>query len=395
MDRKRRGQYSYCANTCTLKHISPGVRKPISQIQNSGMSPFFGLARAITMQRLNRSRIRRGILTPALLIVFLAAITPTCIAADSGRPELSGTWTNQSITRLERPDEMALVISAAQAEQRAEGASIGGRPPGWEDELDPDTGAPKAGSRDFGLFSYNQFWFDHGASLARVKGEYRSSYIVDPENGRVPWLSNPDPSLQAVNFDRRFLSGIGDASGPEAMPLKERCLIGFGNTAGPGMLSTPYNSNYRFVQTEDHVVLLTEMVHDVRIIPTYDSAEEARTQHHSDIHKPWFGDSRGWYEDGTLIVETININPAQMRESPVPITTSGKIVETFSRFAEDEIFYQFTVDDPRLYSQPWTAELSFYPTDGAVYEYACHEGNYAMPGMLAGARRAEMETNQQ
>lgn len=322
----------------------------------------------------------------------LSMISLNCVAADAERPDLNGTWTNQSITRLSRPDNTPLVLTAEEAQSRAEVATVGGRPPGWTDELDPDTGAPKAGSRDFGLFSYNQFWFDHGASLARVKGEYRTSFIVDPENGQVPWLDNPDSSLERINYDRRFLTGIGDASGPEAMPLKERCLIGFGNTAGPAMLSTPYNSNYQFVQTQDHVVLLAEMVHDARIIPTYNSAQEARSQHRPDIFNPWFGDSRGWYENETLIVETININPQQMRESPVPITATGKIIERFSRYGDEEIFYQFTVDDPKLYSQPWTAELSFYPSEGPVYEYACHEGNYSMPGMLAGARRAESET---
>ena len=343
------------------------------------------------MSKLETSDFKRNFITVISLGISLAVIPLTCIAADSERPELNGTWTNQSITRLNRPDDSPLVVTAEQAQLTAAAAPIHGRPPGWIDELDPDTGAPKAGSRDFGLFSYNQFWFDQGASLARVKGEYRSSFVVDPENGQVPWLENPDPSLQRVNFDSRFLSGVGDASGPEAMPLKERCLIGFGNTAGPGMLSTPYNSNYQFVQTQDYVILLTEMAHDARIIPTYNSAQEARAQHRPDFLNPWFGDSRGWYENATLIVETININPKQMRESPVPITATGKITERFSRYGVNEIFYQFTVDEPKVYRQPWTAELSFYPSEGPVYEYACHEGNYAMTGILAGARREEAE----
>ncbi|MDD9891668.1 MAG: hypothetical protein OXU30_15185 [Gammaproteobacteria bacterium] len=343
------------------------------------------------MGKLETSVFRRNIATMVWSGIALAGLPFTCLAADLERPDLDGTWTNQSITRLTRPDDTPLVVSAEQAQRRAAAALVHGRPPGWIDELDPDTGAPRAGSRDFGLFSYNQFWFDQGASLARVKGEYRISFIIDPENGQVPWLENPDPALQRVNFDRRFLTGVGDASGPEAMPLKERCLLGFGNTAGPGMLSTPYNSNYQFVQTRDHVVLLIEMVHDARIIPTYNSAEEARAHHRPDSLKPWFGDSRGWYENGTLIVETININPKQMRESPVPITATGKITERFSRYSENEIVYQFTVDDPKVYSQPWTAELSFYPSEGPVYEYACHEGNYAMTGILAGARREEAE----
>ncbi|PCJ22441.1 MAG: hypothetical protein COA96_14515, partial [SAR86 cluster bacterium] len=106
---------------------------------------------------------------------------------------------------------------------------------------------------------------------------------------------------------------------------------------------------------------------------------------------PWLGDSTGWYEDGTLIVETINIKPAQMEQSSIPITSIGKITERFSRYSDTEIFYSFTVEDSNLYIQPWTAELSFHATDGPVYEYACHEGNYAMPGILAGARLQEAE----
>jgi hypothetical protein len=349
------------------------------------------LMRTTLMKMSETSVFRRNFITAICLGVSSTVIPLTCIAADSERPDLNGTWTNQSITRLTRPDGTPLVVTAEQAQLSAAVAPVHGRPLGWTDELDPGTGAPKAGSRDFGLFSYNQFWFDQGASLARVKGEYRSSFIVDPENGQVPWLQNPDLSLQRVNFDSRFLTGVGDASGPEAMPLKERCLIGFGNTAGPGMLSTPYNSNYQFVQTQDHVVLLAEMVHDARIIPTYNSAQEARAQHRRHSLNTWFGDSRGWYENATLIVETININPQQMRESPVPITATGKIIERFSRYDENEIVYQFTVDDPKLYRQPWTAELSFYPSGGPVFEYACHEGNYAMTGILAGARREEAE----
>ena len=157
------------------------------------------------------------------------------------------------------------------------------------------------------------------------------------------------------------------------------------------MMGTLYNSTYQFVQTDDYVLVSVEMVHDARIIPTFDSAEEARANRRPSVLKPWLGDSVGWYEDGTLVVETVNINPAQMAESSVPITDDGRITERFSKYSETEIFYSFTVEDPNIYIQPWTAELSFHATDGQMYEYACHEGNYAMPGILAGARRLEAE----
>ena len=138
-------------------------------------------------------------------------------------------------------------------------------------------------------------------------------------------------------------------------------------------------------------MISVEMAHDARIIPLFDSAEEARANTRPEVHSPWFGDARGWYEGDTLIVETININPLQMSQSSIPISPEGKIIERFSRYSDTEIVYQFTVDDSNLYSQPWTAEMSYHETEGPLYEYACHEGNYAMPGILAGARRQEAE----
>lgn len=133
------------------------------------------------------------------------------------------------------------------------------------------------------------------------------------------------------------------------------------------------------------------MVHDARIIPIYPDADTARANLRPTELQPWFGDSRGWYEGDQLIVETVNINPQQMEQSAVPITADGKITERFSRYSDTEIVYQFTVEDDNLYARPWTAELSFHATDGPLYEYACHEGNYALPGILAGARRQEAE----
>jgi len=145
------------------------------------------------------------------------------------------------------------------------------------------------------------------------------------------------------------------------------------------------------VQTDDYVMIMVEMVHDARIIPLFDSAEIARKNHRPSQLDQWLGDSVGWYEDDTLVIETININPLQMSQSSVPISPEGRIIERILRHADNEINYRFTVEDSNLYSQAWTAELSFYPLEGRIYEYACHEGNYSMPGILAGARRLERE----
>ena len=332
-------------------------------------------------------------LTQTLLVTALTLAATS--AAFAQRPDLNGTFTNMSLTGLTRPEGVEpLVVNADLAQQIADGTPIAGIAPGDFDESAPaetPDGAPPAGSIDFGLRGYNSFWTDPGSQLANVMGEFRTSYIIDPPNGQIPRLEEPLVDLDRKSFGYRYLTGIGDNSGPEALPLAERCLIGFGNTAGPGMMGTLYNSTYQFVQTDEYVTILVEMAHDARIIPTFGSEEEARANRRPAVLQQWFGDSVGWYEGDTLIVETVNINPQQMQQSSVPISAAGKITERFTRYSDTEIVYQFTVDDSNLYSQPWTAELSFHETDGRLYEYACHEGNYAMPGILAGARRAERE----
>jgi hypothetical protein len=333
-------------------------------------------------------------LTHTLVAAALSLVATSATLAQ--RPDLNGTFTNMSLTGLTRPEGVEpLVVNADLAQQIADGTPIAGIAPGDFDESAPaesPNGAPPAGSIDFGLRGYNSFWTDPGSQLANVMGEFRTSYIIDPPNGQIPRLEEPLVDLNRKSFGYRYLTGIGDNSGPEALPLAERCLIGFGNTAGPGMMGTLYNSTYQFVQTDDYVTILVEMAHDARIIPTFESEEEARANRRPSVLQQWFGDSVGWYDGDTLIVETVNINPQQMQQSSVPISAAGKITERFTRYSDTEIVYQFTVDDSNLYSQPWTAELSFHVTDGRLYEYACHEGNYAMPGILAGARRAERET---
>ena len=341
------------------------------------------------------SKFKQLTVTSALLGLSLFILSTSSMAQDSARPELSGIWTNASRTGLTRPRGIEpLVVSAEQAQQMVATMSIAGisaENVAAGPEIDPETGAPPVGGQDFGLRGYNLFWTDPGSSLALVKGEFRTSYIVNPENGQIPRLANPKVDLNRPQFGARYLTGVADASGPEAMPISERCLIGFGNTAGPGMMGTLYNSSYQFVQTDDYVLINVEMVHDARIIPIFATAEEARANRRPAVLSQWLGDSVGWYEDDTLIIETTNINPLQMGQSSIAISQDGKITERFSRYADNEMLYQFTVDDSNLYSQPWTAELSYYPLDGRMYEYACHEGNYAMPGILAGARRAERE----
>lgn len=331
----------------------------------------------------------------ATAITMTLSLTATGVSAqNSDKPELSGIWSNASRTGLTRPRGVELVVSAEQAQEIVANMSIAGISRENIESgpaIDPETGAPPAGAQDFGLRGYNLFWTDPGSTLARVRGEYRTSFIIDPPNGMIPRLDEPTYNLNRTQFGARYLTGVADASGPEAIPIAERCLIGFGNTAGPGMLGTLYNSSYQFIQTDDYFTIMVEMVHDTRIIPLFDSAEEARANRRPSELEQWLGDSVGWYEGDTLVLETVNINPLQMSQSAIPISPEGKITERFSRYGDDEIIYQFTVEDSNLYSQPWTAEMSYYPLEGRIYEYACHEGNYSMPGILAGARRAERE----
>jgi hypothetical protein len=332
-----------------------------------------------------------------LASLSLAMASTSSVAQSTQRPNLNGLWTNASLTNLQRPQGVdKLVVTPEEAALIVANTSVAGLPLADVDAPEttvPGT-APPAGSFDFGLRGYNDFWIDPGSNLAMVKGEFRSSYLIDPPTGRVPRLETP---LVQVNrsFGARYVTGQGNADGPEALPLAERCFLGFGNTAGPGMMGTLYNSTYQFVQTDDYFTILVEMNHDARIIPLYDSADEARANLRPKELNPWFGDSRGWFEGEWLVVETVNINPQQMAESSVPISPAGKITERFMRYSDTEVVYQFTVEDSNLYSQPWTAELSYHATEGPMYEYACHEGNYAMPGILAGARRAEAEAANQ
>lgn len=326
-----------------------------------------------------------------LACIISSLTTASSIAASPQRPDLEGIWTNASLTKLNRPEGVdSLVVSAEVAQIIAANTPVGGLEGGF-DEKDAVVDVPDASSDDFGVRAYNNFWVEPGSNLALVKGEFRTSYVVDPANGQVPVRENPQFDFERRNFGSRYATGVGDARGPEAIPNAERCLLGFGNKAGPGMMGALYNNTYQFVQTDDYVMILVEMVHDARIVPIYESRDEAISNRRPSPLEQWFGDSVGWYEGDELVVETVNIHPIQLSQSSVPITKEGRITERFSRYSESEMFYSFTVEDSNIYHQPWTAELSFYGTNDGLYEYACHEGNYAMPGILAGARRLEME----
>ena len=307
--------------------------------------------------------------------------------ASGGKADLSGTWTSRTLTPLERPSGQAkLVLSREEADKLA-GRTTAFRAADSK-QTDPNAPAPRSQSDPGG---YNAFWVDPGENYSVVKGEIRASGIVEPADGKIPYRNRMASTVNQRRIGQEFASGKGGYTGPEDLPLRERCLIGFGNTGGPGMLGSLYNNTYQFLQTEHHMVLLVEMVHDARIIPIFDTARAARAAHSPSAITPWLGDSVGWWEGDTFVAETVNVHPIQSSESSIPLSKDGRIVERFTRTGKAEIFYQFEVIDPNLYSQPWKAEYTLSVPKGGVYEYACHEGNYAMDGILRGARLAERQ----
>jgi hypothetical protein len=327
-----------------------------------------------------------------------AAVAALCLAFGAApataqmHPDFTGTWSNASLTPLARARQTPnLVVSKEEAAKIAGGTAVAGIPADDPDfnrnarYSDPNKGAPPKGGSDFGLKGYDSFWVTPGDNLALVKGEYRTSAIVQPANGQIPYKDAAAVMKSRSAGSVRYLTGVGGNSGPEDTNLAERCLIGFGQTGGPGMLGVLYNNNYEFVQTKDALMILVEMDHDVRIVPIFESEAKAKASHKPNVIKPWLGDSVAWWEGDTLAFETINVHPQQASAGAFPLTPKGRVTERLTRDGE-KIFYSFTVDDPDMYTQVWKAELSFNPIKNHVYEYACHEGNYAMPHMLSGQR---------
>ncbi|NKB33264.1 MAG: hypothetical protein GKR91_09210 [Pseudomonadales bacterium] len=225
--------------------------------------------------------------------------------------------------------------------------------------------------------------FSIGDTLALIDGKYRTSIIVDPPDGQIPWRE------QGFSIRRQqgqavfgFPENLERSDGPEGRPLSDRCLKAFSSSTP--FLSSVYNNNMQIVQSPDHVVLLVEMVHEARIVKI--------NQEHKDLpYDKWGGDSIGYYEDDTLVVVTKNFNPWEISSGfGVSASTNMELTERFRRVADDELRYSFTIDDPTLYTQPWSGEMPMRPSQG-MYEYACHEGNHALSGILAGARRLESE----
>lgn len=311
-----------------------------------------------------------------LVLIALGSLAPVSVAAQpssssatsvprlpDGRPDLQGVWDFGSVTPLQRPAELAGKefltdedVSALEA-QAAEG------------RIDR---APRAGDPG----SYNQFWMARGTKVA---GTRRTSLIFDPPNGRLPSYTPTGETRMAVREEAR-----GRNAGPEDRDVDERCILGF--NSGPPMIPGAYNNFVQLFQVPGQVVLLNEMVNDVRVVPL-----DGRPALPSDIQQ-WKGDSRGRWEGDTLVVETRNFrdlgtaHPAPNMALLEALGPQLHLVERFSRVDADTMLYQFTVTDPTAFTEPWSAELTMTRSDQPLYEYACHEGNYGLYNILAGAQ---------
>ncbi len=288
-----------------------------------------------------------------------------------GHPDLQGVWTNATITPLERPAALSGKTTLTDAEAKAFEQKDS-----QSNTLDSDvnsgfnlaTGGP-------GVGAYNNLFVDRGSELARVDGVKRTSLIADPPDGKIP------PRIPRPAAPRGRAGSYDDV---KDRPLSERCIIGFGSTAGPPMMPVLYNNNYQIVQTPDAVMILVEMVHDTRVIRING------THPPKDVHQ-MLGDSIGHWEGDTLVVETTNFDPRTVFRGSSP---DLRVIERFKRVDSNTILYRAAIDDPASFTKQWTLEYPFVATAGPVYEYACHEGNYAMTDILGGARRLESEGRQ-
>ena len=281
-----------------------------------------------------------------------------------GQPDIQGFWTNSTYTPLERPNNVTkefytpeeLEVAIKQAAER-------------------ETAQTEPGTTADVHYDFTQFGLDRSQST--FAKNLRTSLIINPENGKLPPVTPEGQKRAADRAAARKAQG-GQYDAVENMPIGSRCIIMAG--AGPPMMNAGYNSNYQIVQGAGYVMILTEMIHDVRVIPV-----DGRPQPHSNLRQ-WVGTSRGRWDGNTLIVETTNFNGKNAFRGA---SENMKVIERFTRVADDVITYQFIVEDDATWARPWTAEMPMQKTEGPIFEFACHESNYGIANILAGARADE------
>lgn len=313
--------------------------------------------------------------TLSFVMVMLAPLpvaaqsgSDTPMLTPDGQPHISGIFTFRTLTPLQRPVALEgreqLTAEEAAAFESTERTRLN------RDLFDPESGAPSAGYQaraEGGVLSYNEFWYERGVELTSDK---RTSLVIDPPNGRIPYR----PKWVEANRIRRLNLRNGFADHYTDRSLTDRCLMG--SNSGPPMRPGSYNNNTQILQVAGYVVIVNEHIHNTRIIPI-------GRQPHGKIPQ-WVGDSRGRWEGDTLVIETKNF----ARETAFAGSSKDSyLVERFRRLDPDTVMYEFTFEDPNNFTRPWTAAIPMRRTDGPLYEYACHEGNYGLEGILGGARR--------
>ena len=319
----------------------------------------------------HRRRASFGAIVAIVMIVSLGAV-PAVSQTDIprtawGQPDLQGVWDFRSITPMQRPEDLAdqeflTEEEAAELEQAAAKRDLDS----WNREAQRTEPGGNVGA-------YNNFWMDRGL---KTVGTRRTSLIVDPPTGRYPDVTTDGQERADA---RRDYARAHPADGPEDFSSGVRCILGF--NAGPPFTPSAYNNNMQLFQTQDHVVIMTEMVNTARVIPI-DAGP-----HLPDDVLQWSGDSRGHWEGETLVIETRNFDPKRKWRGT---TDNMHLVERVTRVDAETLLYEFTVTDPEVWTNPWTAAVPLVLNPEPMYEYACHEGNYSMPVMLGGTRTEEL-----
>ena len=335
-----------------------------------------------------------------LLTLLLAAAPPAATTGPrtaDGHPDLSGMYDIATLTPLNRPGNVGDRMSLTEAEAKALAQATAALLAKNNAASDPNRKAPPSGGDGSAgpagnVGGYNTLWVDTGTGAFKIDGQYRTSIVIDPANGRIPALT-PEARAKGMALAKYNRPNRGDAfwitenlnpgpyDDPELRPTAERCLLAFGSSAGPPALPVMYNNLKQIVQTKDHVMILNEMVHDIRIV-------RLNSKHEPPEIRRWLGDSIGRWEGDTLVVDTTNFNDQPGLGNA---DRNLHVIERFTRIDDKTLRYKFTVEDPTVWTKPWTGEMVWPATDARIFEYACHEGNYSFAGILRGARILEAD----
>ena len=294
----------------------------------------------------------------------------------AGKPDLQGVWSSATATAMERPAGYPLVITREQADAIEGGTLFNQRMKTQASYVDPTEGAPEKGKPLPPVGNYDVAYTDPGSRVISIGGELRSSWIVYPENGKIPALTAEGKAILGASPQR---TGSG-YDNPEERGLGERCILMSG---GPPLRSGLYNNNVQIVQTPEHVMMMVEMVHDVRVA-------RFSNEHRKDGIQQWMGDPIARWDGDTLVVETTEFHPGQ-RSERTTLSLTGKITERFTRISDRQMLYQFEINDPTTYTGVWRGETALNRLDDSIFEYACHEGNYGLENILSGGRQNDLK----